>query len=94
MPRLFNISKRWQLQRIRVTGVDLMAMFEIGKGQVRVRFRMPKDPKAAMFDTNKTFRTVEDAENFIQENKDWLVDAYIYRVWEQVVSHYKDGYKV
>lgn len=67
---------------------------ELGVGTIRIRFRMPKDPRAEMFDVHKVFLTTEDAEKFIQDNKDWLPYAEIVKVTEFVIASYENGKKI
>lgn len=67
--------------------------FEIGEGEIRIRFKMPKDPRQQMFDVHKTFLTVEEAEQFIKDNS-WLTNASIVKVHEYVISTYINGKKI
>lgn len=69
-------------------------MLELGDGEIRIRFTMPKDPKKEMFDSHQLFTTVEAAEKFIVDNKNWLTDAYIIRIWEKSIAHYINGEKI
>lgn len=68
--------------------------FEIGQGLIKIKFRMPKDPKQEMFDVNKQFSTVEDAEKFIVDNSSWLTEASVVKVHEYVICTYINGKKI
>lgn len=68
--------------------------FEIGQGEIKIKFRMPKDPRQEMFNINKTFLTPEDAEKYIMDNSSWLTEASIVKVHEYVIGTYINGKKV
>lgn len=67
--------------------------FEIGIGEIRIKFKMPKDPRQQMFDVLKTFLNVEEAEQYIKDNS-WLVNASIVKVHEYVIATYINGQKI
>lgn len=67
--------------------------FEIGEGEIKIKFRLPKDPRQEMFDVHKTFLSVEDAEKFIKDNS-WLNNASIVKVHEYVIATYINGQKI
>lgn len=68
--------------------------FEIGQGLIKIKFKMPKDPKQEMFDIHTIFSTIPDAEKFIVQNSTWLTEASIVKVHEFVVATYVNGKKV
>jgi hypothetical protein len=67
---------------------------QVGTGQIRIKFRMPKDPRQEMFDIRQVFLSIEDAIKYIERNADWLTEASIVRVNEYTVATFVNGKKV
>ena len=67
---------------------------EIGQGEIRVKFKMPQDPRRQAFDITQIFLTSEDAEKYIKDNSSWLPEASIVKVHEYVIATYIHGKKI